>query len=93
MRCIFLKLVLEKEGDHLYSTDRVANDEVSLILKEGRNVLHTINGKTVTSFVHVLRMNCLLKHVVAGKVEGRLEVMGRRGRKRKQLLDDLKKRK
>jgi len=35
-----------------------------------------------------LRRNCLLKHVVEGKVEGRIKVRGRRGRRRKQLLDD-----
>jgi hypothetical protein len=33
-----------------------------------------------------LRRNCLLKHVA----EGRIEVTGRRGRRRKQVLDDLK---
>jgi hypothetical protein len=38
---------------------------------------------------HVLRRNCLLKHVTGGKIEGRVEVTGRRGRRRKQLLDDL----
>jgi len=31
--------------------------------------------------------NCLLKHVI----EGKIEVTGRQGRRRKQLLDDLKK--
>jgi hypothetical protein len=35
---------------------------------------------------HILRINCLLKHVI----EGKPEVMGRRGRKRKQLLNNLK---
>jgi len=35
-------------------------------------------------------MNCLLKHVILGKVEGRMEVTGRRGRRRKQVLADLK---
>ena len=35
---------------------------------------------------HILRINCLLKHVI----EGKTEVMGRRGRKCKQLLNDLK---
>jgi hypothetical protein len=72
-------------------TDRIANDEVSLRVKEERNALHTINRRTVTSNGHILRRNCLLKHVLAGRVEGRLEVMGRRGRRREQLLDDLKK--
>jgi len=35
-------------------------------------------------------VNGLLKHVIQGKIEGKLEVRGRRGGKRKQLLDDLK---
>jgi hypothetical protein len=38
-----------------------------------------------------LRRNCLLKHVIEGMKEGRIEVTGRQGRRRKQLLDDLKK--
>jgi hypothetical protein len=37
-----------------------------------------------------LRRNCLLKHVTAGKIEGMIEVTGRRGRRRKELLYDLK---
>jgi len=36
-----------------------------------------------------LRRNCLLKHVIAGKLEGRIEVTGRRRRRRKQLPDGL----
>jgi hypothetical protein len=35
---------------------------------------------------HILRRNCLLKHVTEGKIEGRR----RRERRRKQLLDYLK---
>jgi len=34
--------------------------------------------------------NCLLKHVVGGKIEKRIEAIGRRGRRSKQLLDDFK---
>ena len=37
--------------------------------------------------VHVLLRKCLLKHVIEGDVEG----TGTRGRRRKQLLDDLQK--
>jgi hypothetical protein len=33
--------------------------------------------------------NCLLKHLIDTKIEGNIEVMGRRGRRHKQLLDDL----
>jgi hypothetical protein len=34
-----------------------------------------------------LRRNCLLKEVIEGNVEGRIGVTGRRGRRRKKLLD------
>jgi hypothetical protein len=37
-----------------------------------------------------LRRNCLLKHVIEGKIEGRIEVTERRGRRLKHILDDLK---
>jgi hypothetical protein len=37
-----------------------------------------------------LRRNCPIKHVIEGKIEGRLELTGRQERRRKQLLDDLK---
>jgi hypothetical protein len=33
--------------------------------------------------------NCLLKHVIEGKTEERIDVMVKRERRRKQLLDDL----
>jgi hypothetical protein len=41
---------------------------------------------------HTLRKNCLLKHVMAGKIEGRIKVAGRQRRRRTQLPDDLRKR-
>jgi len=37
-----------------------------------------------------MRRNCLLKHVIGGKMEGRIEVKGRRGRRRKYLVKDFK---
>jgi len=40
---------------------------------------------------HILRRICLLKHIVGLKIEGGIEVMGRRRRRRKKLLDDCKK--
>jgi hypothetical protein len=30
---------------------------------------------------HILRGNCLLKHMIEGKMEGKIEVTGRRGRR------------
>jgi hypothetical protein len=39
-----------------------------------------------------LRRNCLLQQVIEGKIKGGIEVTGRRGRRRRKLLDDLKER-
>jgi hypothetical protein len=41
----------------------------------------------------ILHSNCVLKHVIEGKVQGRLEVTERRRRRRKQLLDYVKEKK
>jgi hypothetical protein len=71
-------------------TDRVRNEEVLHRVKEERNILHTIKKRKANWIGHILRRNCLLKHVIEGKLEGRIETTGRRGRRRKQLLDDLK---
>jgi len=40
---------------------------------------------------HILHGNCLLKHVIVGRIEGKTEVMERQRRRHKQLLDNLKK--
>jgi hypothetical protein len=39
----------------------------------------------------ILLRNCILKHVNEGKMEGRIEVTERRGSRRRELLNDLKK--
>jgi hypothetical protein len=36
--------------------------------------------------------NCLLRQVIEGNIKGGIEVIGRRGRRRRKLLDDLKER-
>jgi hypothetical protein len=48
-----------------------------------------MKSRKVNWIGHTLRRNCLLKHVIEGKIE---EVTGQRGIRRKQLLDDLKER-
>jgi hypothetical protein len=70
--------------------DRVRNEEVLQRVKEERNIVHTIKRRKANWIGHILRRNCLLNHVIEGKLEGRIEMTGRRGRRRKQLLDDLK---
>jgi hypothetical protein len=71
-------------------TDHVRNEEVLHRVKEERNILYKIKRRKGNWIGHILRRNCLLKHVIEGKLEGRLEMTGRRGRRRKQLLDDIK---
>jgi hypothetical protein len=67
----------------------VRNEEVLHRVKEERNIVHTIKRRKANWIGHTLRRNCLLKHVIEGKLEGRIEMTGRRGRRRMQLLDDL----
>jgi hypothetical protein len=46
--------------------------------------------RAVCRIGHILRRNCLLKHVIGGNIEGRMVVTGIQGRRRKQLMDDRK---
>ena len=53
--------------------------------------MQTIKGMKANWIGHILPRNCHLKHIIEGKIEGRIEVKGRRGRRHWQLLDDLEK--
>ena len=66
------------------------NEEGLHRAKKERNILHTVNRRKANWIGQALRRNCLIKHVTEGKIEGRIEVMGRRGRRGKQLLFELK---
>jgi hypothetical protein len=72
--------------DKISRTDRVNNEAVLHRVKEERNILHAIRGRKANWIGHILRRNCLLSHIT----EGNIIVTRRRGRGRKQLLDDLK---
>ena len=58
-------------------TNRVRNEEVLQRVKRERNILHTIKRRKANWIGHMLSRNCLLKHVIEGNIEGRIEVMGR----------------
>ena len=73
-------------------TDHVRNEEVLLRVKEQGNILHEISKRKANWIGHILRRNCLLQWVIEGKIKGGMEVTGRRGRRRRKLLDDLKER-
>jgi len=68
--------------------DHVKN-EVLQRVKEESIILHTTKRRKANWIGHILRSYDLIKHVTEVKTEGRIEVMGRRGKRRKQRLDDL----
>jgi hypothetical protein len=67
-------------------TDHVNNETVLHRVMEERNILHTIRRRKANWIGHILRRSCLLKRIIKGKIIG----TRRRGRRCKQLLDDLK---
>jgi hypothetical protein len=75
-------------------TDHVRNEEVLLRVKEQRNILrvHERKKRKANWIGHILRRNCLIQQVIEGKIKGGIEVTGRRGRRRRKLLDNLKER-
>ena len=73
-------------------TDHVRNEEVLLRVKEQRNILHEIRKRKAKWIDYIWRGNCLPQRVIEGKIKGGIEVTGRRGRRRRKLLDDLKER-
>jgi len=72
--------------------DHVRNEDVLLRVKKQRNILHEISKRMAKWFGHILCRNCILQWVIEGKIKGGIEVAGRRGRRRRKLLDDLKER-
>jgi hypothetical protein len=51
-----------------------------------------VNKRKANWIGHIFRRNCLLRQVIEGKIKGRIEVTGRRGRRRRKLLDEFKER-
>jgi hypothetical protein len=70
----------------------VRNEDVLLGVKEQINILHEIRKRKANWIGHILLRNCLLQRVTEGKIQGGIEVTRRQGRRRRKLLDDLKKR-
>jgi hypothetical protein len=70
-------------------TDHVRNEGVLFRVKEKRNILHKILKRKANWIGHIFRRNCLLQRVIEEKIKVGIEVTGRRGRRRRKLLDDL----
>jgi hypothetical protein len=52
----------------------VKNEEVFHRVKEERNILNATKRRKASWLDHILRNNCLLKHVIEGKAERRSDV-------------------
>jgi hypothetical protein len=77
--------VLEKDGEGQWDPSR--EKWISITQSQGGKELRRTKADLIG---HILRRNCFLKQVIEGKIEERREVTGKRGRRCKQLLDDLK---
>jgi hypothetical protein len=69
--------------EEIIRTVRVRNEEVFHRDKEERNILRTVRRRKADWIDHILHGNCLQKHVIEGKIEGRTEMTGRQRRVRK----------
>jgi hypothetical protein len=77
-----------KRMEKISRTDHVKNEEIRV--KEQRNILHEISKRKANWIGHIVRRNFLLRQVIEGKIKGGIEVTGRRGRRRRKLLDEFK---
>jgi len=55
------------------------------VVKAEWNILHTVRRRKANWIRHISRTNCIQRHIVGGKIQGKTESTGRRGRRRKQL--------
>jgi arginyl-tRNA--protein-N-Asp/Glu arginylyltransferase len=69
----------------------VRNEEVLQRVKTDMNILQTIKRRSANWIGRMLCGNCFLQHGIRVKVEGIIEVIGRRARQCKHLLYYLKK--
>ena len=82
------KLVLENDGEDQLC---ISCDKLKSVTYSRGQKYHTYNKKRKAKWIgHILRRNCLLEHFIGKKDRRRYRVLGRQGRRRKQLLFDLK---
>jgi len=68
---------------------RVGNEVMLQRAKEEGNTGHKIKRRKANWIGHILGRKCLLQHIMEVKKEGRINVTGRRGRRRKKLQDNI----
>ena len=65
---------------------KFTNQEVLNMIREERNMIRSIHQRTKHNWIgHVLRNDSLLNRIIEGRIEG----MRGRGRKRQQMIDDI----
>jgi hypothetical protein len=79
-----------RRTEKINRANHVRNEEVLQRVREEKNILQTIKRWKTDWIGYTLRRNCLLKHAIEGKIEGRVGVTEREGRRRKHLLNYLK---
>jgi hypothetical protein len=70
-------------------TDFMRSEEILQRVKRERNIKQAIERTKANWIGQIVRRNSLLKHIERN-IGGRIEVTGRRKRRRKQLLEDPK---
>ena len=78
-----------KRIEKISLTDHVRNEKVLFRVNEQRNILHEIRKRKANWIGHILPRNYLIQQVIEGKIKGQIEVTRRRGRRRKEVLDDV----
>ena len=68
--------------------EHITNEDVLEIVQENRSILKVIQKRKANWIGHILRGEEMLRKIIEGKIEGKRG----RGRKRIQMLNDLKKR-
>jgi hypothetical protein len=70
----------------------VRNEELSCTVKKEKNIPNKIHRRKFNWIGHISRKNCLLRHVIEGKIKGRTKMTETGGRIHKQLRITLRKR-
>jgi len=69
----------------------VRNEDVLHRAKKDWNILNRVKRRKASWIDHILHRNCLIKHHIKEKIEGRIDLTRRRVKRLKQLLVILRK--
>jgi len=64
--------LLERVGE-ISRTDLVRSEDLLHIDREEKNILHAVKVRKANWIVQILCGNCLITHVIEGKIEGIIE--------------------